>query len=109
MPNSLLGGKIQGTSPIRACGHLEGSEKAHEISFLRANSLRFLTGNFLRPCRELNRPIREVSAEIRESRFRPLLAFAPGEFRQWRRTEPGEVGSDCRPRRRGEKRHRGSR
>src|ERR1700730_8178660 len=36
MPNSLLAGKIQGTSPIPACGHLGGSEKAHEISFLRA-------------------------------------------------------------------------
>jgi hypothetical protein len=47
--------------------HLGGSKKAHEISFVRANSLRTLTGNFLRPCRELNRAIREVSAEIRES------------------------------------------
>jgi hypothetical protein len=33
-------------------------------------------GNFLRPCRELNRAIREVSAEIRESRFRPLFGHS---------------------------------
>ena len=46
---------------------LGGSEKGHEISFLRANSLRILTGNFLRPCRELNRAIREVSAVINRS------------------------------------------
>src|SRR5258705_6955338 len=32
---------------------------------------RILTGNFLRPCRELNRAIREVSAVIRESRLPP--------------------------------------
>ena len=43
--------------------------------FLRANSLRILTGNFLRPCRELNRAIREVSAVIRESAFVRYLAF----------------------------------
>ena len=47
----------------------------HEISFLRANSLPILTGNFLRPCRELNRAIREVSAVIRESAFVRYLAF----------------------------------
>ena len=47
----------------------------HEISCLRPNSLRILTGNFLRPCRELNRAIREVSAVIRESHFRPLFGI----------------------------------
>ena len=54
-----------------------GSEKGHEISFLRANSLRILTGNFLRPCRELNRAIREVSAVIRESRLPPQFGVRP--------------------------------
>ena len=58
-------------------GRLGGSEKGQEISFLPANSLRILTGNFLRPCRELNRAIREVSAVIRESRFRPLFGIRP--------------------------------
>ena len=37
------------------------------------NSLRIRTGNFLRPCREFNLAIREVSARIRESRSRPLF------------------------------------
>src|ERR1700747_3361637 len=56
---------------------LGGSEKGHEISFLLANSLRILTGNFLRPCRELNRAIREVSAVIRESRLPPQFGVRP--------------------------------
>src|SRR5580693_3666549 len=56
---------------------LGGSEKEHEISSLRANSLRILTGNFLRPCRELNRAIREVSAVIRESRLPPAIWRSP--------------------------------
>src|ERR1700730_6437519 len=73
--NSLLPGKIQGISPIPGLRAPRRQRKAHEISFLRANSLRTLTGNFLRPCRELNRAIREVSAEIRESRFRPLFGI----------------------------------
>src|ERR1700682_5116836 len=56
---------------------LGGREKGHEISFLRANSLRIRTGNFLRPCRELNRAIREVSAVIRESRLPPQFGVRP--------------------------------
>src|SRR5271165_1447116 len=35
------------------------------------------TGNFLRPCRELNRAIREVSAVIRESRLPPQFWRSP--------------------------------
>jgi hypothetical protein len=58
-------------------GASKGSEKGHEISFLRANSLRILTGNFLQPCRELNRAIREVSAVIRESRLPPQFGVRP--------------------------------
>jgi hypothetical protein len=54
-----------------------GSENGHEISFLRANSLLSLTGNFLRPCRELNRAIREVSAVIREARLPPQFGVRP--------------------------------
>jgi hypothetical protein len=38
-----------------------------QISNLRVNSLRIGTGNFLRPCRELNQAIREISALIRET------------------------------------------
>jgi hypothetical protein len=34
------------------------------------NSLRIVTGNFLRACREFNRPIREIFALIRERGFR---------------------------------------
>src|SRR6267154_104226 len=75
MPNSLLAGNIQGISPIRGLAVPGNSEKGHEISFLWTNSLRILTGNFLRPCRELNRAIREVSAVIRESAFVRYLAF----------------------------------
>jgi hypothetical protein len=41
--------------------------KGHQLSALRANSLRIRTGNFLRPCRELNRTIREIFPLIRES------------------------------------------
>jgi hypothetical protein len=49
----------------------EAAKKVMKSSFLRANSLRILTGNFLQPCRELNRTIREVSAVIREFRLPP--------------------------------------
>src|SRR6267378_199496 len=77
MPNSLLAGNIQGISPIRGLAVPGNSEKGHEISFLWTNSLRILTGNFLRPCRELNRAIREVSAVIGESRFRPRFWHSP--------------------------------
>ena len=42
-------------------------QKGHQLSALRANSLRIRTGNFLRPCRELNRAIREIFSLIRES------------------------------------------
>jgi hypothetical protein len=55
---------------------LKGNEKGHQISRLRANSLRVRTGNFLRPYRELNRAIREISATIRESALDRYLAFA---------------------------------
>src|SRR5580704_15108380 len=70
------------TMPVPAASsrprrRLGGSEKEHEISFLRANSLRILTGNFLRPCRELNRAIREVSAVIRKSRLPPQFGVRP--------------------------------
>jgi hypothetical protein len=49
---------------------LGGSEKGHEISFLRTNSLRILTGEFFATYRELNRAIREIFTLIRESRSR---------------------------------------
>src|ERR1700730_5296637 len=68
---------------------LGGSEKGHEISFLQANSLRILTGNFLRSCRELNRAIREVSAVIRESRLPPQFGVRP--WRQIRSLAPWVV------------------
>jgi superfamily II DNA/RNA helicase len=49
---------------VARIGHLaRGGEKGHEISFLRANSLRIRTGNFLPPYRELNRAIRKFSPE----------------------------------------------
>jgi hypothetical protein len=51
----------------------EAAKKWHQNSALRANSLRIRTGNFLLPCRELNRAIREIFAVIRESRSRPLF------------------------------------
>jgi hypothetical protein len=35
------------------------------------------TGNFLRPCRELNRANREILARIRESRARPRFGDSP--------------------------------
>jgi len=40
-----------------------------------ANSLRIRTGNFLRPCRELNRAIREIFSLIRESALVHFLAL----------------------------------
>src|SRR5271165_5749644 len=49
------------------------SQKSLQISALRANYLRIGTGNFLRPCRELNQAIREISALIRECRSRPMF------------------------------------
>src|SRR5262249_31991762 len=42
-------------------------QKGHQLSALRANSLRIRTGNFLRPCRELNRANGEMFSLIRES------------------------------------------
>src|SRR5689334_21830079 len=39
-----------------------------EFNGLRSNSLRIETGNLFRPCRELNRAIREFIRLIRESR-----------------------------------------
>ena len=78
IPNSLLG-KYREFRRFGAWRRLGGTEKGHEISVLRANSLRIPTGNLLQPCRELNRAIREVSAVIRESAFVRYLAFAPGD------------------------------
>jgi hypothetical protein len=51
-------------------------QKGHQLSVLRANSLRIRTGNFLRPCRELNRTIREIFPLIREYALVRFLAFA---------------------------------
>ncbi|HJY52150.1 MAG TPA: hypothetical protein VJ349_26425, partial [Stellaceae bacterium] len=53
--------------------HVNSCENEHQISSLRVNSLRIGTGNFLRPCRELNQAIREISALIRESRSLPVF------------------------------------
>src|ERR1700731_1887968 len=44
-----------------------GSESIAEFNGLRHNSLRIGTGNLIRPCRELNRAIREFFRLIRES------------------------------------------
>jgi hypothetical protein len=63
--NSL--GKIQGISSIWSSAAVNEGQKGHQLSALRANSLRIRTGNFLRPCRELNRAIREIFSLIRES------------------------------------------
>src|SRR6476646_9463781 len=75
MPKILAGREFHRFGPRR---RLRGSEKGHEINRLWVNSLRILTGNFLRPCRELNRAIREVSAVIRESRLPPQFGVRPG-------------------------------
>src|SRR6202049_473378 len=84
--NSSLKGKYREFRRFGAWRRLRSSENGHEISFLRANSLRILAGNFLRSCRELNRAIREVSAVIRESHFRPLFGIRPGDKSDhWRR------------------------
>ena len=48
------------------CGRVNCSKKGRQSRGLPANSLRPRTGNFLRPCRELNRAIREIFALIRE-------------------------------------------
>jgi len=45
----------------------------NNFNWLRSNSLRIRTRNFLRPCRELNQAIREVSALIRESSSHHLV------------------------------------
>src|SRR6266850_438424 len=58
-------------------GAWETAKKGTKSSFLRANSLRILTGNYLRSCRELNRAIREVSAAIRESAFVRYFGIRP--------------------------------
>src|ERR1700730_7158377 len=65
MPNSL--GKCREFRRFGPRRRLGDSEKGHEISSLRSNSLRIRTGNFLAAYRELNRAIRESFALIRES------------------------------------------
>jgi hypothetical protein len=59
---------MQGISSIRGCAACQWLPKTRrQISNLRVNSLRIGTGNFLRPCRELNQATREISALIRET------------------------------------------
>src|SRR6516162_5526253 len=53
------------------------AKNGHRIRALRANSLRIRTGNFLPPCRELNRVTRKIFALIRETRSRPLFWHLP--------------------------------
>ena len=52
---------------MRAQRRSETSEKGIHTRYLRANSLRIGTGNFVRPCRELNQAIREFIRLIREA------------------------------------------
>ncbi len=46
---------------------------SNQVSLLRTNSLRILTGNFFGPYRELNLTIRELSARIREAHYGVLF------------------------------------
>ena len=62
---------------MRVQRRLETSEKGIHTRYLRANSLRIGTGNFVRPCRELNQAIREFIRLIREAPAGPALP-APG-------------------------------
>jgi hypothetical protein len=50
----------------RSAAHTVGKQAVESASY-EDNSLRSLTGNFLRPCRELNRASREVFPLIRDS------------------------------------------
>src|SRR5437899_4749171 len=74
-------------------GRVNGGQKGHQISALRANSLRVRTGNFWRPYRELNRAIRVIFALIRESRSRPLFWHCPADVpTDLERRREGEQG-----------------
>ena len=63
------------------CGRVNGSKKGRQSRGLPANSLRPRTGNFLRPCRELNRAIREIFALIRETAVAAKLLIGSGTRR----------------------------
>jgi hypothetical protein len=66
--NSLLAGENTGNFvDPEFGGHIPQRQKWSQISPLRTNSLRILTGNFWEPCRELDLTIRELSARIREA------------------------------------------
>jgi 2-methylisocitrate lyase-like PEP mutase family enzyme len=59
---------MQGISSIRGCAACQWLRKRGVRSVTYGvNSLRIGTGNFLRPCRELNQATREISALIRET------------------------------------------
>ena len=83
------------------------AKNGHRIRALRANSLRIRTGNFLPPCRELNRVIREMFALIRETRSRPLFwhfalpanPIVPTDLEHCREGEQGRPRPDARRRR----------
>jgi hypothetical protein len=96
MPNSLLAGKIQGISSIRASAAPRRQSKVHQNSILRANSLRIRTGNFLRPCREFKLAIREVSARIRESRAPVIWGPTKSDPPERSRTHQIAARSACR-------------
>jgi hypothetical protein len=67
-----------------------GSKKWRETRGLPINSLRIGAGNFLRPCRELNRAIRESFALIREIAMagsgKRWIAPTNAEYRQGARS-----------------------
>jgi hypothetical protein len=61
-------------------GTVKDSQKERQVSVLPANSRRIRAGNFLRPCRELDRASKEISTLIRESRSRALFeGLAPAD------------------------------
>jgi hypothetical protein len=71
------GNKVEPSESEVNSQRLDGGQKGHQLSALRANYLRIRTGNFLRPYRELNRANREILARIRESRPRPRFGDSP--------------------------------
>ena len=95
-PHCALGQDLT-PSPTTGRGRAGSDVRARST---RRGSLRIRTGNFLRPCRELNRTIREIFPLIRESAFVRFfgICFAdkcdrPDRPRLCREDEEGTAGS----------------
>jgi hypothetical protein len=82
-------------------GAVKDRQKERQVSVLPTNSRRIRAGNFLQPCRELDRASKEISTLIRESRSRALFGgLAPADkpdFPDSSRTFPGrrQRGARC--------------